>query len=151
MTIEEIITPEVKARIEHAIAKAEAGTSCELRVHLENKCSEDALDRASFIFAELEMHRTRLRNGVLIFLALEDRKVAIVGDAGINENMEHNSWEVIKNKMISHFRDERIEEGIIEGLDLVGEKIKQFFPIKSDDRNELPNYITTGDIKKRDD
>ncbi len=151
MTIEEIILPEAKDRIEQAIAKAESGTSCELRVHLENKCVEDALDRATFIFAELEMHHTRFRNGVLIYLAIEDRKLAIVGDAGINEHMEHDSWEVIKNKMISHFREQRIEEGIVEALGLVGEKIKQFFPARSDDTNELPNYLTTGEIKKRHD
>lgn len=148
MTTEDSITPESKSRIEEAIRLAENGTSCELRVHLENKCPEDVMDRAAFIFAELDMHKTRFRNGVVIYIALEDRKVAILGDAGINECMEPNSWEHIRNRMIHYFKENNLEAGIIEAIKLVGEKIQHFFPIQKDDRNELPNIVTTGKIRR---
>ncbi len=151
MTIEEKISDEAKIRIESAISLAESGTSCELRVHLENKCPEDIMDRASFIFAELEMHRTKYRNGILIYLALEDRKVAIIGDAGINETVDTNTWKSIKDDMIAHSKIDKIEEGIIEAVRMSGEKMKKSFPIQQNDINELSNKVTTGDIRKRHD
>ncbi len=149
MTIEDSITEEIKSKIEHAIKLAELGTSCELRVHLENKCPEDILDRASFIFSELDMHRTKFRNGILIYLALEDRKVAILGDAGINECIEPDTWNSIKESMIDYFKRELIEEGIVHAVIMAGEKMKKFFPIHADDSNELSNKVTTGEIGRR--
>ena len=74
-------------RIEHAIAQAELTTSAELRVHLEDNCKEDPLDRAAYLFEKLEMHKTALRNGVLIYVAFQDRKLAILGDAGIHHHV----------------------------------------------------------------
>jgi len=109
------------------------------------------MDRASFIFAELEMHRTKYRNGILIYLALEDRKVAIIGDAGINETVDTNTWKSIKDDMIAHFKIDKIEEGIIEAVRMSGEKMKKSFPIQQNDINELSNKVTTGDIRKRHD
>lgn len=150
MTTEETFDAQAKTRIEEAIRLAEAGTSCELRVHIENNCPEDSLDRAAFIFAELNMHQTKFRNGVLIYVALKDRKIAIIGDAGINEYMEPNSWITIKDKMVDHFRSENIESGIVEAVQLVGERIKKYFPIQPGDKNELPNHISIGVIRRND-
>ena len=149
MTLEQIITDDVKKHIEDAIRMAELGTSGEVRVHIENKCRENVLDRASFIFAELEMHKTGLRNGVLIYVAVEDKKMAIIGDAAINEKMEDNAWEQIKSDMLNHFRGGDIESGIIQGVKAVGEKIKVFFPIHADDTNELSNEVTFGPHKPK--
>lgn len=149
MTIEEVITEEAKKRIEDAIHMAELGTSCELRVHLENKCKEEVLDRASYIFAQLDMHETELRNGVLIYMALEDRKMAIIGDAGIHQYVNNEGWSGVKEEMIQLLREDKIEAGLIHGIQRVGEKIKQYFPISENDRNELPNELTMGGYKAK--
>lgn len=138
-----INTLELHRKIEEAIAEAERNTSAELRVHLEEKCSEEPLDRACFIFEKLEMHKTDARNGVLIYVAFNDRKMAIVGDAGINAHLEPNTWENIKDQMTIDFSKGNYEIGLCAAILTIGEQLKQFFPYHHEDQNELPNSVST--------
>lgn len=138
-----INTLELHRKIEQAIEAAERTTSAEVRVHLENKCNEDPLDRASFIFEKLEMHKTALRNGVLIYAAFDDRKLAILGDVGIHSNVAPDTWEIIKNRMISSFATGNYEEGLCQAVLSAGEVLKEHFPFNNDDRNELSNSVST--------
>ena len=84
MTPAKYFTPAEKEAIVDAIREAEKNTSGEIRVHIENHAKKATLDRAAQVFADLKMHKTALRNGVLVYVALEDHKLAILGDAGIN-------------------------------------------------------------------
>ena len=79
----DLFTEEQQLQIVAAVKEAELNTSGEIKVHIERRCKEDVLDHAAFMFDQLEMQKTELRNGVLIYLAVEDRKLAILGDAGI--------------------------------------------------------------------
>ena len=81
-----------------AIQQAEKNTSGEIRIHIENHTSMDVLDRAAQVFAELKMHKTLLRNGILIYIALQDHRLAILGDAGIHSKVPENYWNDIKNQ-----------------------------------------------------
>jgi uncharacterized membrane protein len=90
------LTLDQQGQISEAIKNAEIRTSGEIRVHLEANCQGNVLDRAADVFEKLEMHKTKLRNGVLFYLAYEDRKFAILGDAGINSNVSENFWDQIK-------------------------------------------------------
>ena len=78
-------TEEEKENIKLSIKNAELDTSGEIRVHVENKCKGEVLDRAAYVFDKLKMNKTELRNGVLFYLAIKNRKFAIIGDSGINE------------------------------------------------------------------
>ena len=133
-------------RIEHAIAQAELTTSAELRVHLEDYCKEDPLDRAAYLFEKLEMHKTALRNGVLIYVAFQDRKLAILGDAGIHHHVHQQTWDTIKAELVKAFSQGQFEEGLSKAVGNVGEKLATFFPRQHDDRNELSNTVTTGNL-----
>jgi uncharacterized membrane protein len=88
------------------------------------------------------MHQTKLRNGVLFYVAHEDHKLAILGDAGINSVVPETFWNDIKDKMVSLFAENRYVEGICEGVRMAGEKLKTFFPYDQTDKNELPNEIS---------
>ena len=140
----EFITDEDQEKISAAIRAAENQTSGEIRVHLEKKCSKAVLDRAAEVFAELGMHQTKLRNGVLFYLAWEDRKFAILGDAGINAVVPDNFWDEIKVRMQVSFRSGNFVEGICEGIDLAGRKLKEAFPRLKDDKNELSDQVSLG-------
>jgi uncharacterized membrane protein len=144
MTAELIITPEIATAIEGAIRNAELGTSGEIRVHIDDRCNEDILDRAAFLFSELAMHKTELRNGVLILVTTDDRKMAILGDGGIHSKVGQDFWDDAKSAMISHFKNNNWKDGLCEGVRLVGEKLKMHFPIAANDTNELSNTITFG-------
>ncbi len=133
-----------KDKIVNAIKLAEKETSGEIRVHIDKKCKGDVLDRASYIFEKLEMHKTKLRNGVLFYLAVDDHKFAILGDAGINNVVSDDFWEDVKENMLIHFKSNNFSDGLIEGISMAGEKLKAFFPYKSDDINELDDDISFG-------
>ena len=143
--MKDLFTKEQKEDIRIAILNAELDTSGEIRVHIEDKCPGDVLDRAAYIFKKLNMIRTEKRNGVLFYLALNNRKFAVIGDIGINAVVPENFWDDIKDKMIHNFREGKFTDGLIEGIMLVGEKLKKHFPYKTDDKNELSDDISFGE------
>ncbi|MEO0404945.1 MAG: TPM domain-containing protein [Bacteroidota bacterium] len=130
--------------IEHAISLAEKETSGEIRVHVDNKCKENVLDRAVYVFKLLDMHETQLRNGVLIYVAIQDQKLAIIGDHGINQMVPKDFWEEAKELMIENFKKGQYTEGICRAIELAGNQLKSYFPYQEDDVNELPNQVSFG-------
>jgi uncharacterized membrane protein len=135
-------TSNQKEEIKLAIQQAELNTSGEIRVHIESKCKEDVLDRAAFLFRKLEMHNTEQRNGVLIYLAVNSRKFAIIGDSGINQLTPDDFWDQIKEMMRENFVEGNFTNGLIKGIEQVGESLKEFFPYEKGDINELPDDIS---------
>ncbi|MDX2445043.1 MAG: TPM domain-containing protein [Bacteroidales bacterium] len=137
-------TQEEQVLILRAIKEAETNTSGEIRVHIESKCKEDVLDHAAYFFEKLNMHETKLRNGVLIYLAVDDRKFAILGDVGINQVTSETFWDEIKEEMLILFREQKFTEGLIIGIKMIGEALKVNFPYQNDDVNELSDEISFG-------
>lgn len=136
------ISAEDRKRIIKAIEEAELNTSGEVRVHFEAKCKEDILDHAAFIFEKLGMYKTEQRNGILFYIALSDHKFAVIGDAGINAKVADDFWVKVKDEMIPYFKEGRIADGLIDGITKAGHELKQYFPYKTNDKNELDNEIS---------
>lgn len=141
----DLFTEAQKNSITDAIKEAELNTSGEIRVHIERKCKEDVLDRAAYVFEELDMHETELRNGVLFYLAVDDRQLAILGDAGINKEVPEGFWDNIRDLMVSNFKEGKFTEGLSEGIKLAGQQLKAHFPYATDDVNELDDEISFGE------
>ena len=142
MKASSFFTKEQQSQILDAVKKAEEETSGEVRVHIETTCSGDVLDRAAWIFSKLGMLKTAERNGVLFYLAVEDKKFAIIGDAGINAKVPAGFWDSVSALLQKKFRDGLFTEGLSEGILQAGEQLKLFFPHRKDDKNELPDEIS---------
>ena len=142
---ENFFSAEEKEAVIDAIKAAEHNTSGEIRVHLEDTCPEDVLDRAAYIFEKLQMHKTKQRNGVLFYLSVQDRKFAILGDAGIHAVTPENFWEGIKKNMSEYFSRGDFITGLIKGIDLTSEVLKNDYPYQKNDVDELPNEISFGE------
>jgi uncharacterized membrane protein len=136
-----VFTEDEQHRIQKAVADAEKSTSGEIRVCMEKTCSDNPLDRAVKYFAQLEMHKTKLRNGVLIYVATVDRKFAIIGDVGINNVVPADFWDSTKEAMLNHFKYGNLVEGIVTGITQAGEQLKKYFPHLLNEKNELPDDI----------
>lgn len=147
MKASSFFSKEQQASILASVKEAEKDTSGEIRVHLETHCPEDVLDRAAWIFKKLEMDKTSERNGVLFYLAVSDRKFAIIGDAGINAKVPEGFWSCIKELLQKKFREEKFTEGLAEAIVLAGRQLKVHFPYKSDDINELSDEISFDKLK----
>lgn len=144
MKPKDYFTSEQQANVVEAIEKAELNTSGEIRVHIDLTCKGDVMDRAAKTFAMLKMHKTKLRNGVLIYLSIQDRKFAILGDAGINTRVPEGFWETTKQAMLDKFKENELTDGLVTGITMAGEQLRKFFPYRNDDTNELNNEISFG-------
>jgi uncharacterized membrane protein len=128
-----------------AIKAAENNTSGEIRLHIEPRCkTDDTYERAIDLFEELGMTETKDRNGVLIYMAIDDKKFAIIGDEGINDVVPENFWNNTKDLMIEQFKQGKIAQGLVAGINDAGEQLKAFFPYQKDDTNELSDDISYG-------
>ena len=142
--VEDFLTKEEEQEIVEALRMAEKNTSGEIRVHLEKTTPMDAYDRAMEVFHELKMDETELQNGVLIYLAVEDRRFVICGDKGINDVVQDDVWNCTRDVMVSHFKNGNFKQGLIDGITRAGEQLQHYFPWQEGDSNELSNEISRG-------
>ncbi|KAB7729194.1 TPM domain-containing protein [Rudanella paleaurantiibacter] len=137
------IPAEQQQQIIAAIKQAELATSGEVRVHIEGPCpTGDPVARAIEVFAHLGMHQTREQNGVLFYLAVDDRKFAVIGDKGIDARVPAGFWDETKELMRRHFAQGQYAEGLAGGIARAGEQLKHYFPRLADDSNELSDDIS---------
>ncbi len=137
---------EEKLVVSSAIQKAEQRTSGEIRVYIESHCREaDPLTRAKDVFSRLKMEETAARNGVLVYVAMKDKKLAVYGDAGIHEKVGNEFWQSAIDQILQHFNKQNYSEGIAGIVQGIGEALATHFPyVASDDSNELPDDIVFG-------
>jgi uncharacterized membrane protein len=135
-------TREQQEAIVRAIGEAEHATSGEIRVHVESSCKADVLDEAAWLFRKVGMQKTADRNGVLIYLAVKERKFAIIGDIGINSVVPLGFWDEIRDHMKQRFSENRFTEGLTEGIIMAGQQLKEHFPHTRDDVNEITDTIS---------
>ena len=137
-------TEEDHRQVLAALKEAEKNTSGEIRLFVEKVCKGEVLDRAAFLFGQLNMHKTELRNGVLIYLALTSHKFAVIGDAGINARVPATFWDNIKDVMQRQFAAGQFVAGLTEGIRMSGKALQDYFPYSSGDSNELSDEIVFG-------
>jgi uncharacterized membrane protein len=129
-----------------AVTEAERQTSGEIRVHLERRVPPpgDALARAAEIFTRLGMEATAERNGVLVYLAVDDHRLAVVGDAGVHAHVGDEYWTRVRDAMVERLRQGRAREAVLHAIGEVGLVLARFFPRRPDDRNELSDRVSLG-------
>lgn len=142
--VEDFLTQAEEQEIIQSICIAEKNTSGEIRVHLEKTTIISAENRAIEVFNELEMFKTKDSNGVLIYVAVENKLFAICGDSGIDKVVSNNFWDSTKAVIANNFQRGKFKQGLIDGILLAGEQLKHHFPYEDDDVNELSNEISKG-------
>lgn len=129
-------------KISESIRSAESHTSGEIRVYVAKRCNGEPLETAFKKFKQLGMDKTQLRNGILIYVSVADHKAAIFADEGINETVgKQEFWNEALELMLTQFKHNEIRLGISEGVEKVGELLKEYYPIADDDKNELENEV----------
>ncbi|WP_104734618.1 TPM domain-containing protein [Hanstruepera ponticola] len=142
--IEDFLTAKEEQDIVSAIRQAEKNTSGEIRVHIENSTKLDVFDRAKEVFHMLKMDNTKQQNGVLIYVAVEDRTFVIFGDEGINKVVESDFWDTTRDAILKEFKKGDFKQGLINGVLKAGKVLETYFPWHQADTNELPNDISKG-------
>ncbi|GAA4272723.1 TPM domain-containing protein [Aquimarina gracilis] len=142
--VEDFLTQEQEQQIVAAIRQAEKTTSGEIRVHIEKHTDLDVLTRTKEVFHFLKMDNTIQRNGVLIYVAVEDHRFAIYGDKGINDVVANDFWESTKDAILNQFKKGDFTQGLIDGVLMAGEQLQKYFPWDHNGSNELSDEISKG-------
>jgi uncharacterized membrane protein len=144
LEVDEFLTRAERDRVRDAVRNAEKRTSGEVRVHLDAAIMEGVLDHAAFVFDDLGMKKTKDRNGVLLYVSVPSRKVAVIGDAGIHAKSGQHYWDSVLELVLSHFREGRYCDGLCAGVERIGEQLREHFPYERDDMNELDDDVSLG-------
>lgn len=133
-------------RVVTAIQSTEQRTSGEVRIYIESRNPlVSTIERAAELFFKMNMHQTRQRNAVLLYLAVKDKEVAIFGDEGIHQQVGSEFWNLRVAEMVPLFKENNLADGIIQCLTEVGKTLVEKFPYDSKtDKNELPDEIIFG-------
>jgi uncharacterized membrane protein len=128
-----------------AIRKAEYATSGEIRLYIESKCKTTTpLERAVVVFHSLKMEQTMHRNAVILYIAMESRKLAIYGDEGIHKVVGQDYWDNTMMRLTESFKSGNMAGGIAGAIHDIGTKLQKHFPYLDGDKNELPDDIVFG-------
>ena len=142
--LEDFLSNDDEREIVEAIRIAEGKTSGEIRVHIESSVNGNIKQHVLDVFHQLKMDNTKQQNGVLIYIAVNDKSFAIYGDKGINQVVESDFWDCTKNTMQKHFKNSEFKKGIVEGVLNAGKQLQKYFPWEYLDTNELTNEISKG-------
>ena len=128
-----------------AIRDAEYATSGEVRIYIESKCKTAIpLERAVAVFHSLKMEQTKDRNGVLLYIAMESKQLAIYGDEGIHKIVGQDYWNNTIMRLTENFKSGNMAGGIVGAINDIGLKLQKHFPYLEGDKNELPDDIVFG-------
>jgi len=145
MKQEEFLAKLDRQALTEAIRRAERACSGEVRIHVQPKATGGELRWvAERTFERLGMTKTAGRTGVLLFIASEEQRFVILGDKGINDLVPPNFWDEIAAKLHDRFVAGEFSGGIVEAVDAVGEKLREFFPLGPNDRDELSDELSIG-------
>ena len=143
-SVEQFLTAQEEKTVVQAIQKAEKNTSGEIRVHIEETPNKPSIERAKEVFLQLNMDKTAQRNAVLFYIATETKQFAIVGDEEIDKKVTDNFWQEETKYITSLFKQNKNCKALEDGISMVGEKLKLYFPYQSGDKDELSNEISKG-------
>ena len=142
--VEKLLSNDEEQEIVQAILEAEKNTSGEIRVHIESHTRLNHFDRAKAVFHLLKMDNTKDENGVLLYVAVNDRKFVIYGDKGIDKVVPDNFWNATRDAIQVHFKNGNFKQGIIDGVLSTGKQLESHFPWNHGDLNELSDEVSKG-------
>ncbi len=131
-------------KIIQAIKSAETLTSGEIKVHIQKKLKHDTpLQEAKQVFYKLGMQNTKDQNAVLLLVSTEDHRLAVYADQGIYKRLDQSFWNSVVEKITTDFKALHYTQGLIKGIEMVGQALKDNFPYNPlDDVNEINDEIS---------
>lgn len=102
--------------------------------------------RARQAFLDEEVFATTERTGILIFLALFERQVVVLGDEAINRAVEPQAWQDIVDHLIEGIHSRKPGPALVEAIEACGRLLEEHgVTIRPDDVDELDDGLRMED------
>jgi putative membrane protein len=124
-----------------AIALVTSHPSLRHRLVPASIAADAAREAALAQFMAHGVHLTEKRTGVLIYVALANRRVEVVADAGIHRKVEQSAWDEIAQDVVQAARAGALTDGLARAVQRAGDLLALHFPPAPLDRNELPDRV----------
>ncbi|MFY0572723.1 TPM domain-containing protein [Archangium lansingense] len=142
--VKRVLTPQEEARLVEAIRRAEQGNRGEVLVHVERRCvGGNALARAMSLFEKL-VRQTAADTGVILYVAVEDRKVAVFAGRGVHGAAMPGFWESVVEAVADGFKRGEPESGLEAAVERIGGLLRTVIPGEDVAGNELPDRVSQG-------
>lgn len=114
-----------------------------LRLYIVPKALKDKWAHAHAMeqFVALDMHTTKNRTGVMIFVSVAEHYVEIIADSAIYEKVSHEFWHEVVSKLTEKIQEKEPELGFIKAIEMSGDVLAKYFPPGELNNNELPNHL----------
>lgn len=100
------------------------------------------VQRGAFLsFYQENLHQTREENGVLLYISVFERKAWILGDRGVNGKIAASGWQPLVDNLTQGIRQRKRGEAICHAIEEIGNLLREHFPVKVQDANELEDLI----------
>lgn len=101
------------------------------------RLTEEVMAAAQLAFVQEGLINTQDRTGILIYIALQEHRVVVLGDRGINEKVSTTYWEEAGKKIVAGIRNGTAGDALVEVIEEMGGRLAEHFPRKANDTNEL--------------
>ncbi|MBU1377421.1 MAG: TPM domain-containing protein [Alphaproteobacteria bacterium] len=100
------------------------------------------LQRAEEQFLSKNLHATRERTGVLIYVSATERMAELIADQAIHAQVPDDTWDKAMAALIAGLKDGRPAQGFTQAIGLCGEVLAERFPARpGDNPNELSDAV----------
>jgi len=109
-----------------------------------DRLDETVHRRAMQAFVEEEVFDTRDRTGILIFVSLREHRIEVLGDTGINQQVEPDDWAEVVARIRRGIQNDNLTEGLVEAVEMCGRLLeRKGVEVRPDDENELTDTVRT--------
>ncbi len=109
---------------------------------IQERYAQEEVERAALAaFYSHGLYKTRDHNGILLYVSVLEKKVWILADSAINEQVEQATWDEVMEKLVQGIKNREQCQAICDAVGRIGEILRQHFPYTKDDEDELHNLI----------
>jgi len=92
-------------------------------------------------FLAQNLHTTKSRTGVLIFVSVAERYAEVIADQGIYAKAPRERWDDIVAKLTDAIGRGEAADGFVAAIEASGALLAEHFPRGTGDSDELPNHL----------
>jgi len=102
--------------------------------------------RAVEQFLAQNLHTTKGRTGVLIYVSFAERYAEVIADEGIYGKVQPSVWKDVITELTSHLARGTRTQGFVKAIEMCGKILAEHFPPGHFDKDELPNHLIVLDV-----